>query len=260
MKPKQQKLISLVVIALAGLTLTGCNKKRQEAPAGPNKTIMKTDNRVDSQTVIKKALVQNNYVKSYRMINIKQMGNKKPVKVSYCLGNTPLKMASYMNNDKNPAMYADDGTLYFRAKSNTGKTVWLKQDNENKAHTLVSNNAQSANEYMNTLANPTLANLATAKKNDSGYTIQIKSSKANLKTLATQYKAKKNVKLVDYSLFMTTDKKYNLKFFKQVMAYSYKGKTQTQRLIIDKVNQFNNLSVPKSVIKHAINQNKVRVN
>ena len=254
-----KKQISLILLAATCLSLTGCSHNNQKPKPAVNPTVAKRDNRVNPQAVIKRNLNRNNYVKSYRMTNIKQVNNKNPSSVSYCLGNVPMNLATYLNKSKKPVMYIANGVIYMAAKNNSGKTVWLKQESENKAQQTINNNAKTANQYMNTLANPTLANLAEAKKTDSGYEVQIKNTKSNLKQIATQYQAKKNVKLVEYSLKLNTDKKFNLTEFQQVMAYSYKGKTQKQVLMLDQIGKFDKLSVPSSVTKHAIDQSKVRV-
>lgn len=254
---KHHKFITGIAVLALITPLSACSHK-QEAP-GINKTVAKSDTRVNTQALVSRNLKRNNYIKNYRISNTVKTGKFKRT-THYTLGNTPLMLKASVNNDK-PSMYTQDGTIYLSAKNAIGNTVWIKQDNPAKAHSLISNATKNVNQYLNTLANPVLAGIAKSEKTLDGYKIDIPDNKENRNKIKSQYVSnkKKGVKLVHYEIHIKLDKKFNTVKYVQDMTYANKNKNESQTIIIDQINQHNDLTMPKSITKKAIDQKKVKI-
>lgn len=258
---KAKHLMTALTSCLAVLALAGCAKNKEEAPtAKPNKTVEKTaDIQVNPKAVINNNLHYNNYIKSYMITSHRQLDKTKSTS-RFILGNTPMKLKAYSNSDKTPSMYVEEGMIYIKAHNSLGKTVWIKQDNAKRASTIVSANAKSANQYANTFANPVLANMAKAKTTNDGFLVYITDTSANRKQIQDQYSQdKKGLTIKHYKINLRTNKKGKLISFTQTMEYKYKKHDNKQTIIINNPNEYNNLSVPKSVTKHAINSKKINI-
>lgn len=257
---KAKHFLTLTAIALLGLTLSACGHKNEAPTTNVNKTVAKTANiQVQAKPIINNNLHYNNFIKSYSITSYRQLDKTKQ-NTRFILGNTPMKLVAYSNKDKTPSMYVEEGTIYIRAKRADGKTVWIKRNNEKQANAIVNGNAKSANQYVNTFANPVLASIAKAKTTNNGFLVYIKDDKANRKQIQAQYSQdKKGLIIKHYEIELNTDKKGKLISFKQTMEYKYKKHDNKQTIIIDNLNKYNNLAIPKSVTKHAIDSKKVNM-
>lgn len=258
---KAKRFTTIAMSFLAVLALAGCSKNKEEAPsAKPNKTVEKTaDIQVNPKAIINNNLHYNNYIKSYMITSYRQLDKTKSAS-RFILGSTPMKLKAYSNSDKTPSMYVEEGTIYIKARNSLGKTVWIKQDNAKRASAIVNANAKSANQYANTFANPILTSLAKAKTTNDGFLVYITDNPSNRKQIQQQYsQGKKGLIIKHYKINLKTDKKGKLISFMQTMEYRYKKHDNKQTIIISNPNKYNDLSVPKSVTKHAIDSKKVNV-
>lgn len=257
---KAKHFLTLTAVALSCLTLSACGHKEEAPTTNVNKTVAKTANiQVQAKPIINSNLHYNNFIKSYSITSHRQLDKTKQ-NTRFILGNTPMKLAAYSNKDKTPSMYVEEGTIYIRAKRSDGKTVWIKRNNEKQANAIVNGNAKSANQYANTFANPILASIAKAKTTNNGFLVYIKDDKANRKQIQAQYsQGKKGLIIKHYEIELNTDKKGKLISFKQTMEYKYKKHDNKQTIIINNPNKYDNLSIPKSVTKHAIDSKKVNM-
>lgn len=256
-----KRLINGGAAMLTLISLTGCAKKQTAPkPNTVNKTVAKTAGiTVNAKPIINNNLHYNNYVKSYSITSYRKLG-KRTSNTKFVLGNTPMQLAAYNNSKTSPSMYAGEGAIYIKAKRSDGKTVWIKQNSEKRANQLITQNAKSANQYMNTFANPVLADIAKAETTNSGFKVYIKDTPENRKQIQTQYsQGKKGLKIKHYKIELYTDKKGHLIKFRQLMEYVYKKSDNRQTIIISEPNKYDNLSVPKSVKKHAIDSKKIRM-
>lgn len=256
-----KRLINGAAAVLTLISLTGCAKKQAAPkPNTVNKTVAKTAGiSVNAKPIINNNLHYNNYVKSYSITSYRKLG-KRTSNTKFILGNTPMQLEAYNNLKDKASMYAGEGAIYIKAKRSDGKNIWVRQDSEKRANQLITQNAKSANQYMNTFANPILADIAKAETTQSGFKIYIKDTKENRRQIQTQYsQGKKGLKIKHYEIELYTDKKGRLIKFRQLMEYNYKRSDNRQTIIINKPNKYNNLTIPKSVTKHAVDAKKIRM-